>query len=228
MWSTCFFIADLARRAVSDRAATWAFLLAALCPFTANYTVAPLAETLSIFFAAVALDAAVAGFAAVDEGRAPWTSVGLVRGGHLLRHPAASRRRHSSDRARALSAVENVSRSPANVSVSSGPERWCWQISIAPLAALDDPQLAGLPPLHASGSAVGKRSQRVCPRRVGQVGQDLGSRLRLDRRDVLADPGRQSRHQRHSLPCLRQCEAANRKRKRFSTTITRLWSSIPH
>lgn len=69
---TCFFVADLARRAVSDRAARWAFLLAALCPFTANYTVAPLAETLSIFFAAVALDAAVAGFAAVDEGRAPW------------------------------------------------------------------------------------------------------------------------------------------------------------
>ena len=71
---TCFFVADLARRAVSDRAAHWAFLLAALCPFTANYTVAPLAETLSIFFTAATLDAAVAGFAAQDEGRLAWSA----------------------------------------------------------------------------------------------------------------------------------------------------------
>ena len=71
---SCFFIADLARRAVSCRAARWAFLLAALCPFTANYTVAPLAETLSIFFTAVALDAAVAGLAAQDQGRLAWSA----------------------------------------------------------------------------------------------------------------------------------------------------------
>src|SRR5580700_143571 len=71
---TCFFVADLARRAVSDRAARWVFLLAALCPFTANYTVAPLAETLSIFFTAVALDAAVAGFADQDEGHRAWSA----------------------------------------------------------------------------------------------------------------------------------------------------------
>jgi 4-amino-4-deoxy-L-arabinose transferase-like glycosyltransferase len=49
----CFAIADLARRTLSSRAARWAFALAAICPFTANYTVAPLAETLSIFFTAV-------------------------------------------------------------------------------------------------------------------------------------------------------------------------------
>ncbi|HEY1732588.1 MAG TPA: glycosyltransferase family 39 protein [Terriglobales bacterium] len=71
---SCFFVADLARRAVSEQAARWAFLLAALCPFTANYTVAPLAETLSIFFTAVALDAAVAGFAAQYEGRQYWAA----------------------------------------------------------------------------------------------------------------------------------------------------------
>ena len=68
----CFVIADLARRTLSDRAAKIAFALAALCPFTANYTVAPLAETLSIFFAAVVLDSAVAGFTALDEGRRAW------------------------------------------------------------------------------------------------------------------------------------------------------------
>src|SRR5208337_1388739 len=68
----CFVIADLARRTVSTRAARFAFALAALCPFTANYTVAPLAETLSIFFTAVALDAAVTGFMRVDEDSSSW------------------------------------------------------------------------------------------------------------------------------------------------------------
>src|SRR5271165_4548013 len=71
---TCFFISDLARRTLSERAARIAFLLAALCPFTANYTAAPLAETLSIFFTVVALDCAVAGFMASDEGRTPWAA----------------------------------------------------------------------------------------------------------------------------------------------------------
>ena len=68
----CFVIADLARRTVSIRAAQWSFALAALCPFTANYTVAPLAETLSIFFTAVALDAASAGFMHIDDGSPSW------------------------------------------------------------------------------------------------------------------------------------------------------------
>jgi 4-amino-4-deoxy-L-arabinose transferase-like glycosyltransferase len=69
----CFFVADLARRTVSGRAGRLAFLLAALCPFTANYAVAPLAETLSIFLVAVALDCAVAAFTASDEGHNRWT-----------------------------------------------------------------------------------------------------------------------------------------------------------
>jgi Dolichyl-phosphate-mannose-protein mannosyltransferase len=73
----CFVIADLARRTVSPEAAQFAFALAALCPFTANYTVAPLAETLSIFLAAVALDAAVAGFMAIDKGSPSWKAWGL-------------------------------------------------------------------------------------------------------------------------------------------------------
>ena len=70
----CFVIADLARRTVSPRAARFAFLLAALCPFTAEYTVAPLAETLSIFFTAVALDGAVAAFQASEEGFTRWSA----------------------------------------------------------------------------------------------------------------------------------------------------------
>ncbi|HWC18611.1 MAG TPA: glycosyltransferase family 39 protein [Terriglobales bacterium] len=52
---TCFLIAAGARRLWSDGAAKIAFILAVLCPFTANYTATPLPETLAIFGAAVAL-----------------------------------------------------------------------------------------------------------------------------------------------------------------------------
>jgi 4-amino-4-deoxy-L-arabinose transferase-like glycosyltransferase len=58
--ATCLIVADLARRAVSERAARIAFVLAALCPFLANYASAVLTETLEIFFTALALDSAIA------------------------------------------------------------------------------------------------------------------------------------------------------------------------
>lgn len=82
---SCFLIADLARRIVSERAAKAAFALTALCPFFANYAAVALTETLSIFFAAWAMDAIVA---ALDEparyGR--WALCGLgLAGGILLR-----------------------------------------------------------------------------------------------------------------------------------------------
>lgn len=86
----CFVIADLARRAVSDRAGRIAFALAALCPFTANYTVAPLAETLSILFTALALDCAVAAFSALDEGSQAWkawTGCGVALSAAILLRP---------------------------------------------------------------------------------------------------------------------------------------------
>ena len=88
--ATCFFIADLARRTVSEGAARFAFLLAAVCPFTANYTVAPLTETLSIFFVAMALDAAAAGFNASQLGLdawSAWTWCGVALAGGVLLRP---------------------------------------------------------------------------------------------------------------------------------------------
>jgi 4-amino-4-deoxy-L-arabinose transferase-like glycosyltransferase len=57
--ASCFLIADIARRLLSDRAAKAAFLLTALCPFFANYAAAALTETLEIFFTVLALDLAV-------------------------------------------------------------------------------------------------------------------------------------------------------------------------
>ncbi len=66
--ATCLVAADLTRRTVPGRwAARVAFLLAALCPFLANYSAAVLTETLEIFFTALALDCAVA---AVEQTRA--------------------------------------------------------------------------------------------------------------------------------------------------------------
>ena len=86
----CFLIADLARRTLSDRAAKITFALAVLCPFTANYTAAPLAETLSIFFVALVLDSAAAGFIALDAGRTAskaWIACGVALAAGILLRP---------------------------------------------------------------------------------------------------------------------------------------------
>jgi 4-amino-4-deoxy-L-arabinose transferase-like glycosyltransferase len=66
--ATCFLIADLARRLVGGRAAQAAFLLAALCPFLANYAAAALTETLEILFTALALDLAFCGLGVGEPG----------------------------------------------------------------------------------------------------------------------------------------------------------------
>jgi 4-amino-4-deoxy-L-arabinose transferase-like glycosyltransferase len=68
---TCFLIADLARGILSERATKAAFLLAALCPFLANYAAAALTETLEVFFTALALDLAARGVASLSNGINP-------------------------------------------------------------------------------------------------------------------------------------------------------------
>jgi 4-amino-4-deoxy-L-arabinose transferase-like glycosyltransferase len=90
---TCFIIADLARRTVSPRAAKAAFVLAALCPFLANYAAAALTETLEIFFTALALDLAVSGIATLRYDAKPkrraaiWLACGLSTGACILLRP---------------------------------------------------------------------------------------------------------------------------------------------
>jgi 4-amino-4-deoxy-L-arabinose transferase-like glycosyltransferase len=85
---TCFLIADMARRAVSPRAARAAFLLAALCPFLANYAAAALTETLEIFFTALALDCSLVGIESLPSGRIrPWLGCGLATGAAILLRP---------------------------------------------------------------------------------------------------------------------------------------------
>jgi 4-amino-4-deoxy-L-arabinose transferase-like glycosyltransferase len=68
---TCWLVADIARRTLSPRAAKAAFLLAALCPFLANYAGAALTETLEVLFTALAFDLAIAGLKKLD-GNSTW------------------------------------------------------------------------------------------------------------------------------------------------------------
>jgi hypothetical protein len=85
---TCIVIADMARRAISPKAAKATFLLAALCPFLANYSAAVLTETLEIFFTALALDFAITGLTALDRQQIrPWLGCGLAIAAAILLRP---------------------------------------------------------------------------------------------------------------------------------------------
>jgi 4-amino-4-deoxy-L-arabinose transferase-like glycosyltransferase len=88
--ASCFLIADMARRLFSERAAKAAFLLAALCPFLANYAAAALTETLEIFFTALALDFAFRALAVGGPSARPmasWLGCGLAVGADILLRP---------------------------------------------------------------------------------------------------------------------------------------------
>lgn len=83
---TCFLIADIARRLISDRSAKAAFLLAGLCPFLANYAAAALTETLEIFFTALALALAIRGLKNFSDWPI-WTGCGLAVAASILLRP---------------------------------------------------------------------------------------------------------------------------------------------
>jgi 4-amino-4-deoxy-L-arabinose transferase-like glycosyltransferase len=88
--ATCLLIADMARRLFSDRAAKAAFLLAAFCPFLANYAAAALTETMEIFFTALALDLALGALGIGGSPARPrltWLICGLAIGGAILLRP---------------------------------------------------------------------------------------------------------------------------------------------
>jgi hypothetical protein len=81
--NTCLVIAALALELMNERAAKAAYLLAALCPFTANYVAAPLSETLSLFCLSHAFYYGVRGLKALEQetqetsGRHLWIMAGL-------------------------------------------------------------------------------------------------------------------------------------------------------
>lgn len=67
--NTCLVIAALALELFGERPAKISYLLASLCPFTANYAAAPLTETLAIFCTAHALYYGIRGLKALDAGQ---------------------------------------------------------------------------------------------------------------------------------------------------------------
>jgi 4-amino-4-deoxy-L-arabinose transferase-like glycosyltransferase len=88
--ATCFLVADMARRLFSERAAKAAFLLAAICPFLANYAATALTETLEIFFTTLAMHLALRGLKIGGAPRRPWQAwlgSGLAVAGAILLRP---------------------------------------------------------------------------------------------------------------------------------------------
>jgi 4-amino-4-deoxy-L-arabinose transferase-like glycosyltransferase len=78
--NTCLAIAALALEVMGPRAARITYLLACLCPFTANYTATPLTETLAIFCTTHALYYGVRGLKALNanqSGTTFWVVCGL-------------------------------------------------------------------------------------------------------------------------------------------------------
>jgi 4-amino-4-deoxy-L-arabinose transferase-like glycosyltransferase len=85
---TCFVVADLARRCISNRAAKAAFVMTALCPFLAQYSAAALTETLEVFFTALAMDWAVIGLSNLElRGLRPWFFCGSCVAACILLRP---------------------------------------------------------------------------------------------------------------------------------------------
>jgi 4-amino-4-deoxy-L-arabinose transferase-like glycosyltransferase len=82
---TCFLCAAIARRLLGPRQAKLAFILAALCPFLADYSAAALTETLEVFFTALALHLALRAF---ERARIrDWAWCGLACGATILLRP---------------------------------------------------------------------------------------------------------------------------------------------
>ena len=88
--NTCLVIAALALELMNASAARWAYLLSALCPFTAIYVAAPLTETLAICATAHALYYGVRGIKAVqsgDRGLLLWLLAGVWTAAGILLRP---------------------------------------------------------------------------------------------------------------------------------------------
>lgn len=88
--NTCLVIAGLALELMNSRAAKAAYLLAALCPFTANYVAAPLSETLAICCVAHAMYYGVRGLKALQQGESVpriWLLAGLWTSAAIFMRP---------------------------------------------------------------------------------------------------------------------------------------------
>lgn len=82
---TCLLVADMARRAIGERAARTAFVFAAFCPFLMSYVATPLTECPENFCIAAAIDCAML---ALEVGRRRrWALCGVACAGAILLRP---------------------------------------------------------------------------------------------------------------------------------------------
>jgi len=84
---TCFLIADLARRMFDARVGIFAFLLACICPFTANYVASPMPETLSVFALAGVFWSLYIALDTPQHRWLAWTACGLFVAFAILLRP---------------------------------------------------------------------------------------------------------------------------------------------
>ena len=83
--ATCFLCAAIARRLLGPRQAKFAFILAALCPFLADYSAAALTESPEVFFTALTLHLALCAF---ESGLLrDWAACGAACGAAILLRP---------------------------------------------------------------------------------------------------------------------------------------------
>jgi 4-amino-4-deoxy-L-arabinose transferase-like glycosyltransferase len=82
---TCFLCAAIARRLLGPSCAKLAFVLAALCPFLADYSAAALTETLEVFFTALTLHLVFRGFA--RSRLRDWIACGAACAAAILLRP---------------------------------------------------------------------------------------------------------------------------------------------
>jgi len=87
----CLAVAKLAQEVFQNaRATVAAFVIAALCPFTANYTARPLTETFEIFFTTLTILFAIQASRSMDAGDSPWhnwTLCGMALASAVLMRP---------------------------------------------------------------------------------------------------------------------------------------------
>ena len=204
--ATCLLIADMARRLFSYRAAQAGFLLAAFCPFLANYGAAALTETLEIFFTTLALDLTFRGLEIGGAATYPslvWAGCGLSIGASILLRPDGGILLAAIGgyllwmllRSLQSSHEEGASgMTPRRVVAAGVLVATC---AIALLIPWTLPEPSYSPPVPASCAALRQRLRRTRDEGIQSLGQDLDGGLRLGGGDLLERP--RAGHRRRPL-----------------------------
>ena len=130
-------------------------------------------------------------------------SMDWLRRGSCGRNSTASRRRHSAGGDWPVSAVAHVEAAGAASATLLGRNAGAGDFP-RPAGSLDGSQLARVSQVRAARAPLCQRSRRVRSLRLRSLGAHLDRRLRLDRRNLLADSGQRCRFESAALARLRQ------------------------